>query len=345
MNPTTGQHPGAVANCTAAVVLTYGARQHFVEAAVRGALAAGVAHAIVVSNGCTDAVCEDLDRRLELAAKGRCTHIPLPQNLGSAGGFHVGMEHALRNPAIGFLWLLDDDNVPDPDALHALDRAWAVVGQAAPLVALMSLRPDRPYVASYAREVPPRAVRHSSFMSFNVLHYVRRMNRRKSDNYRGFPVVPYGPYGGLFMSAELVRVIGFPADEFILYADDTEYTIRIVRHGGKLLLVPQSRIDDLEPTGMAGASSWRWFGQRAWLTMPAERAYYSLRNEVYVERRYLCRNRLLFVLNAFVVCTAVVAAGIAARRFRRLSLLARALRDGWVGQLGPAPPPVTRTFF
>jgi GT2 family glycosyltransferase len=344
VNPTKVEHPGAVANSTAAVVLTYGARQHFVEAAVRGALAAGVAHAIVVSNGCSDAVRDELDRRLAIVDTRRCTHIPLPRNLGSAGGYHVGMEHALRNPQIGFLWLLDDDNVPDADALHALDRAWALVDQAAPCVALMSLRPDRPYVANYAREVPPREVRPSSFMSFNVLHYVRRMNLRKHDKYCGFPVVPHGPYGGLLISAELVRTIGFPADEFILYADDTEYTIRIARHGGKLLLVPQSRIDDLEPTGMAGASSWTWFGQRAWLTMPADRAYYSLRNEVYLERHYLCRNRLLFVLNALCVCTAVVGAGIAGRRFRRLSLLARALRDGWVGHLGPAPPRVTRTF-
>ena len=336
--------PRAVASSTAAVVLTYGARQHLVEAAVRRAFAAGVSHAVVVSNGCSDAVRADIDRRLHATDPERCTHIPLAENLGSAGGFHVGMEHALRNPDIGFLWLLDDDNVPQTGALRALEQAWTDANDAAPLLALMSLRPDRPYVADYARDVPPRAVRPSSFMSFNVLHYVPGINRREPNRYMRYPVVPHGPYGGLFMPSELVQEVGYPDDRFYLYADDTEYTLRLAQRGAKLLLVPESRIDDLEPTGMSGASTFKWFGQRAWLSMPADRAYYSLRNEVYVERRYLVRNRGLFLLNALCVCTAIVGAGIVDRRLRRLGLLARALRDGWAGRLGTIPPSISTTL-
>ena len=39
---------------------------------------------------------------------------------------------------------------------------------------------------------------------------------------------------------ELVQEVGYPDDRFYLYADDTEYTLRLARRGAKLLLVPGS---------------------------------------------------------------------------------------------------------
>jgi len=45
--------------------------------------------------------------------------VTLPTNEGSAGGFHEGMRHAHATGA-EWMWLMDDDTVPSPDALAEL---------------------------------------------------------------------------------------------------------------------------------------------------------------------------------------------------------------------------------
>nr|MDQ5807787.1 glycosyltransferase [Actinomycetota bacterium] len=45
----------------------------------------------------------------------------LEENVGGAGGFHAGLERAHREGA-EWMWLMDDDTIPRPDALEALLR-------------------------------------------------------------------------------------------------------------------------------------------------------------------------------------------------------------------------------
>jgi GT2 family glycosyltransferase len=42
------------------------------------------------------------------------------QNLGSAGGYHSGLEYILDNKVADYIWILDDDNLPFPGSLKAL---------------------------------------------------------------------------------------------------------------------------------------------------------------------------------------------------------------------------------
>ncbi|MCL4455340.1 MAG: glycosyltransferase, partial [Deinococcus sp.] len=43
----------------------------------------------------------------------------LDENLGSAGGFHFGIKRALEAGA-GWVWLMDDDAIAEPDSLERL---------------------------------------------------------------------------------------------------------------------------------------------------------------------------------------------------------------------------------
>jgi GT2 family glycosyltransferase len=50
------------------------------------------------------------------------TLIDVGVNLGFAGGCNVGMRYALRDAGCGYVWLLNNDTVVDPDALNAVVR-------------------------------------------------------------------------------------------------------------------------------------------------------------------------------------------------------------------------------
>ena len=50
------------------------------------------------------------------------TIIGIGENLGFAGGCNVGIRYALRDPGCGYIWLLNNDTVVDPEAMGALVR-------------------------------------------------------------------------------------------------------------------------------------------------------------------------------------------------------------------------------
>src|SRR6185503_7372606 len=58
--------------------------------------------------------------------------------------------------------------------------------------------------------------------------------------------IPFGPYGGLFFHKAVIATLGYPNESLFLYNDDTEYTSRLMKIGGKLFLIPSSVINDLE---------------------------------------------------------------------------------------------------
>lgn len=140
-------------------------------------------------------------------------------NLGGAGGFHLGVQTAYRE-GYDVMWLMDDDVVPAPDCLTRLlaaegscliavreDLAGALVEKAALRFDLrnpLAIRPKRASIdATYASraEMPPTvAVENVAFEGF----LVRR---------------------------EVVDRIGLPDPSYFIFYDDVDYAIRARRAG------------------------------------------------------------------------------------------------------------------
>lgn len=129
-------------------------------------------------------------------------------NLGGAGGFSFGMRRGVET-GYGFVWIMDDDCIPDTAALEALLKADAALGG------------------------------HYGWLSSRCNWTDGRlcpMNIQRSDPYREIPgfgdaVVPaqMASFVSLFMRAETVRSFGLPIREFFIWTDDWEYTRRISR--------------------------------------------------------------------------------------------------------------------
>jgi GT2 family glycosyltransferase len=69
---------------------------------------------VLIDNGCTDFSTEEIAQRAPGAA-----YLRSPTNLGFAGGSNLGMRTALARGA-AWVWFLNDDAAPEPDALDEL---------------------------------------------------------------------------------------------------------------------------------------------------------------------------------------------------------------------------------
>ena len=72
---------------------------------------------LVVNNNSTDGTQEYLD---ELTGKNKkVKNLSLPENIGGSGGFYEGMKCAIKdNP--DWLWIMDDDTIPEKDCVMQL---------------------------------------------------------------------------------------------------------------------------------------------------------------------------------------------------------------------------------
>jgi GT2 family glycosyltransferase len=330
----------------AAIVVTYDGRAALAQRVAEAALEERVGRVILVDNGSEPAARRAL---ADFAARRAAVRlVALPVNLGSAGGYAAGLSAFLADPGPSAAWLLDDDNLPERGALGELLRAGEELERCAPGqdMALLSFRGSRALhrralkAGSSAKAFPAR----SSFLNFNLVDLPARVEWRRAPAGGGQPGpggrrrvidVPYAAYGGLLIPRTLLERIGLPDARLVLYEDDAEFTARVARAGGRLVLVPASRVEDIDASWSQGdpAAS----GLAALLETPAaERAYYTVRNRVYFESRRWRSSRLLYATNKAVVLAALVATGCIRGRRRRLRALLRAVADGEAGRLGRA---------
>lgn len=104
---------------TVAVVVTY-KRHELLKMSLLALDAQELTQIIVVNNGgASDLLTCQLVNHLSENMKTDVSLINTERNLGGAGGFALGIEVALR-VGFNYMWLMDDDCIPDAGALAAL---------------------------------------------------------------------------------------------------------------------------------------------------------------------------------------------------------------------------------
>jgi GT2 family glycosyltransferase len=328
----------------AAVVVTYGDRRHLLGPTLEGiAGQPAVGRVIVVDNGSAPPAGEDLSRRA--AADPRLTVVRHAENLGSAAGFRAGLIAAAKT-ACPFVWMLDDDTRPEPGAAAALLEAWdAQAGGSPPRpAALLSQRWD---AGRYRRE---NAWSVNAAFGIDLVDVIRQ----RISTARRAPAaaaaaecgeevsVRMAPWSGLFFERGLLDRIGLPDERFVSYEEDHEFTLRITAHGGRILVVPGSRLTTLEATwldrprpGFVSARLNPGLAEPAESNLDvADRVYYGARNRVYLETRHLVTRRFRYVLNLAAFVCRVALSGLGARTRHNTRWFLAGVADGWRGRLG-----------
>jgi len=224
---------------------------------------------IVIDNASTDNTTELLRQRWSEKA----TCYALSHNIGAAGGFSAGLRIAYSEGA-DFIWVMDDDLIPAPDALEILMAADATLGAV-----------KKPY--AYLVSCP-----HT--LEGEVTNVPDIHPRRNQDGYEAWPellefgLVPVGraAFTSILLPRKCLEVHGLPIRQMFIWGEDTEFTLRVTRE------VPGYAV------GASKARHSRSIAGRARIdteTNPLRIGYHRrmTRNEVYISRRYYWLPRTL----------------------------------------------------
>jgi hypothetical protein len=133
--------------------------------------------------------------------------------------------------------------------------------------------------------------------------------------------------------ASTLRLIGLPDTTFYLYEDDTEFTNRIRRSGGRLMLCREAIIQD-------GDVSWslkdpgRGLDALLTATTPG-RMLYAIRNRAYFDSRWYAESSGRLLVNRWAFKALLIWRGYRLDRRERVGSMLSALAAGERGELGP----------
>ncbi len=285
-----------------AVVVTYNRRELLLEALdALDAQARRPDSVIVVDNASTDGTADAVRAR-----GGAELLYELERNTGGAGGFAFGIAAALRSAA-DLIWLMDDDTVPEPDALAALLDARANYQAARPVLIASRV------VWTDGRDHPMNTPRPKPFVS--------SAERAAADTVGCVPIRS-ASFVSIVIDAALCRARGVPVADYFLWNDDFEFSTRLLR-GNIGLLCPRSVV--VHKTRTYGSTD---------VDPGEQRFFYEVRNKVWM----LTRSRSLAPFER------IVYAGSSVRRWLRTirasddrAGLLRALRRGLFAALRHGP--------
>ncbi|WP_193610734.1 glycosyltransferase [Nocardioides lijunqiniae] len=176
---------------------------------------------IVVDNASTDDTAQVLAARGDLPLQ----VVTTAENLGGAGGFHLGLRTAVEQ---GFdrVWLMDDDVVPAPDCLTVLmaqdedcltsvreDRAGRLVEKAATRFDLRNPLAIKPKTGMVETDYGSRAAMPALVEVENVA------------------------FEGFLVRRSVVEEIGLPDPAFFIFYDDVDFAVRARRAGRRIWAV------------------------------------------------------------------------------------------------------------
>jgi len=312
-----------------AVTVTYGQRAGLVHEMVEGALQSGVDEVFIVDNGSDK---ENADQLFSTFRDKKNIFIKrYDENYGSAGGFNRALKWAREESSCDFIWVLDDDNVPEPEALSALLFLYSYLGKD-PKNVLVSYRMIMSSLSNSVEHKQPllesiatgRIVGERSSLKKRLFGAFLLRSRAKL--VERYPVVPRkrASWGGMFISKEAFDIVGYPNEDFYLYADDFEFSDRLTKQGFSIYTASRSVIIDID--AQPGASGYFSADQ------PGFKVYYSLRNHAYLDHRNDLFWGGIFVFSVTIL--GLLKVGPRPIYFKRLALIYRAIKDGVLGNLG-----------
>lgn len=322
-----------------AVTVTYGSRWNLLKQVIQSVFLEGVDKLIIVNNGATDNIEKLVRENFEMYV---IEVVNLDKNYGSSKGFCIGMKKAYElNP--DFILFLDDDNVVQLNCISSLVNKYAIESQSSDdnNLALLAFRPVR--LLDVANGISPSRINplDGSFFGLHFLDIPFKLWKRIpfvkelliKDNPTENVYLQSASWSGLFIKPDLIKRHGYPNEELVLYADDTEYTLRISQSGGKIALCTEAVLKDIDQSWNLKSNYGNTFDGLL-LGNSEFRAYYSTRNQSYLE--YHKKKNIFFVsnLNRLLHRIILTYRALVLNKKDRFKLLINAINDGKNSKLG-----------
>lgn len=260
------------------------------------------------------------------------------RNIGSAGGYKLGIELALKDNH-EFIWLLDEDNLPLPGALKEIIAAQHEMRTKVPSnqLMLLSYRPELfKHIYVHQKEgIYSIAPKTNSYLGFHFsqflamlknrwlnappasLHMIKEMSVRLDSGY----------FGGLFFHKSVVKANSMPNTELFLYWDDMDFTNKFYLNGGHIQLVLKSVVEDMDAEEKA--STKKGLLHHPFIDLePRYKAFYYIRNLMFYEKRWSKYHSPVYFFNRTLMLSIVYLMALSRGRMDRITLLKKAVKSG-----------------
>ena len=254
---------------------------------------------IVINNASTDGTKE----YLESLNYENLKIINSTENLGGAGGFHLGIEKAIDYD-LDYLLLIDDDAILacnyNEEILKNMEAdIYAYSG---------SVKTDDKIQFEHRRHL------HKGFKCVNS--NINEYNKTYFD-------YDLSTFCGVYISMNIIKKIGLPCKEFFIWFDDTEYSLRINKYS-KIRNINSTYLN--HKTTIANSKGFNW------------KSYYGLRNQIIIIKKYFSKFTLFkFVLSMYKMIIAGKIMRVLKNNlyYSKISNMYRdALKDGLKNNLG-----------
>lgn len=178
---------------------------------------------LVVDNASTD----DTRQAVEQLEHPQLFYRNTGKNLGGAGGFNAGMRWAVE-AGYDYVWIMDDDTLPQGDALAQLWSAHQRLQGNYGFLSSVVLWKDGKECRMNRQKIKKSYYDHLELLQHSLIE------------------IEQATFVSLFFPAAVVQRVGLPIAEYFIWGDDIEYTRRIsVRQGMPCYLVGSSIVTHL----------------------------------------------------------------------------------------------------
>jgi len=215
-----------------------------------------ISNIVVVDNFSTD---DTLDVLIERQKKdNRISLVKSQENAGFGAGLGLGMNWALKNLNSDFMWLMDDDSYPVPDALELL-------------------------------------IKNSNEYQYDMLGlsgYILGLGaKRKVEPEKNSVAVDFILIDNALIRIETIKKIGVPSGEFFMMCEDYDYCLRIKEAGFKLGVIKNNHVTrlNLGSQKFSKATLWRGYyhSRNHLIILKRHFTFVRLVNYIIVQLKYL----------------------------------------------------------
>ncbi len=213
---------------------------------------------IVVDNASTDSSYE----KLKNANLINCTVIEAEQNLGFSAGNNIGIQHA-KETGCNYILLLNNDTYVDKEFLryflecvHKYDDKAVIAGKI--------LYADAPSKIWYAGGK-------INWLTGRTVHY--GIHEPDDGKYDDEKIVTFISGCCMFLPIKIIDIVGLMDEDYFLYCEDTDYCLRILKAGYRIMYEPKSKIYH-----KINASTNKIAGIQT---------YYLVRNKLYIIKKHI----------------------------------------------------------
>ena len=247
-------HTNRPQNPTAAVVVTHNRIDLLRQCVAQLENQTRACDILIVDNASTDGTAQWLASQPDLHCRNTGA------NLGGAGGFNLGMRWAVE-AGYDYVWVMDDDCLPQTDALEKLLEADRILEGNYGWLSSVALWTDGSECIMNRHKLNKRFYEFSPLLKYGLVQ------------------AEQATFVSLLLRSEIIRQFGLPIKEFFIWGDDIEFTRRIAVRGGlPCFMAGQSQVVHATKTNV---------GSNVALddVERIDRYFYAFRNEAHLYRQ------------------------------------------------------------